>query len=122
MSSWWRDFRAEVRARDAARSAFATPDRPALQSARAGRDRARRLPRALACIGQVLFALNERYLINEKGALREAARFPLTIANLTGRAADVWRHIGNGECTPAHSLLRTLDEDLRAITDRPGGN
>jgi hypothetical protein len=55
--------------------------------------------RALACIGQVLFALNERYLINEKGALREAARFPLTIANLTGRVADVWRHIGNAEFT-----------------------
>jgi hypothetical protein len=78
--------------------------------------------RALACIGQVLFALNERYLINEKGALREAARFPLTIADLTGRAADVWRHLGNKEFTPALSLLRELDQDLRAITDRPGGN
>jgi hypothetical protein len=89
MSSWWRDFRAEVRARDAARSAFAAPDCPALQSA---------------------------------GALREAAGFPLTIANLTGRAGDVWRHIGNGEFTPALSLLRTLDEDLRAITDRADGS
>jgi hypothetical protein len=78
--------------------------------------------RALACIGQVLFALNERYLINEKGALPEAARFPLTIANLTGSAADVWRHIRNREFTPALSLLRRLEEDLREITDRPGGN
>ena len=29
--------------------------------------------RALCCMGQVLFALNRRYLINEKGALAEAA-------------------------------------------------
>jgi hypothetical protein len=78
--------------------------------------------RALTCIGQVLFALNERYLINEKGALREAAKFPLTIADLTSRVADVWRRIGNKEFTPALSLLRKLDEDLRAITDRHGGN
>ena len=70
----------------------------------------------------MLFALNERYLINEKGALREAARFPLTIAKLTGRADDVWRHIGNGEFTPALSLLRTLDKDLQAIADRPGAD
>jgi hypothetical protein len=76
--------------------------------------------RALASIGQVLFALNERYLINEKGALREAARFPLTIADLTGRVADIWRRIGNKEFTPALSLLRTLDEDLRAITEHAG--
>jgi hypothetical protein len=27
--------------------------------------------RALACVGQVLFALNQRYLINEKGALED---------------------------------------------------
>jgi len=40
--------------------------------------------RALACAAQVLFALNGRYLINEKGALAEAATFPLTIPNLMG--------------------------------------
>ncbi|WP_247803461.1 nucleotidyltransferase domain-containing protein [Bradyrhizobium sp. 191] len=33
--------------------------------------------RALACIAQVLFALNRRYLINEKGALIETAGLPL---------------------------------------------
>src|SRR5262249_23187504 len=38
--------------------------------------------RALACTAQALFALNTRYLINEKGALREAAHFPLTIPEI----------------------------------------
>ena len=41
--------------------------------------------RALACAAQVLFALNRRYVINEKGATAGAARLPLTGANLTER-------------------------------------
>ncbi|WP_245444253.1 hypothetical protein [Bradyrhizobium sp. Y36] len=35
---------------------------------------------------RVLFALNDRYLINEKGALQEAALLPLTIPHLVKRA------------------------------------
>ena len=72
--------------------------------------------RALACIGQVLFALNERYLINEKGALQEAAGFALTIPNLSKRVANVWRLIGNKEFGPALATLRTIDEELKALT------
>jgi hypothetical protein len=71
--------------------------------------------RALACIGQVLFALNERYLVNEKGALREAAGFPLTIPDLALRTADVWELIGNNEPEPALAILRAIDQELRAL-------
>lgn len=49
--------------------------------------------RALACMGQVLFALNGQYLINEKGALSAAVGFPVTIHGLTERVAEVWRSI-----------------------------
>ena len=35
--------------------------------------------RALSCLAQVIFALNERYLISEKGALPEAATCPITV-------------------------------------------
>src|SRR5688572_24657650 len=38
--------------------------------------------RALCCAAQVLFALNGRYLINEKGAVAEAATYPITIEGL----------------------------------------
>ena len=38
--------------------------------------------RALCCVAQVLFALNGRYLINEKGAVAEAATCPITIEGL----------------------------------------
>ena len=40
--------------------------------------------RALCCIGQVLFTLNRRYLINEKGALVEAAEFSCTSTRPVG--------------------------------------
>jgi Polymerase beta, Nucleotidyltransferase len=73
--------------------------------------------RALACLGQVLFALNERYLINEKGALREAAGFPLTISNLAPRVAEVWEHIGNGKPAAALVVLRKIDRELQELTD-----
>ena len=76
--------------------------------------------RALACAAQVLFALNRRYLINEKGALEEAARFPLTIPNLEERAAAVWREIGRGAVQNSLDALRSLDHDLNALAAPKG--
>ena len=74
--------------------------------------------RALCCIGQVLFALNRRYLINEKGALVEAAGFPCTIGGLTGWTDSVWGDIGNSQFSDALDRLRTLDAELRALVQR----
>ena len=76
--------------------------------------------RALACVAQVLFAINRRYLINEKGALAEAARFPLTIANLEECAASVWRDLGRGALQDSLRVLRTLDYDLTALAASKG--
>jgi hypothetical protein len=72
--------------------------------------------RALACTAQVLFALNARYLINEKGALQEAAAFPLTIADIEKRAADVWRRIGIGELRAALAGLRGIAAEVNQLT------
>lgn len=74
------------------------------------------LYRSLACIAQMLFALNERYLINEKGALQEAARLPLTIPHLADRTDDVWRLIGDGALAPACEILRKIDRQLKVLT------
>jgi hypothetical protein len=71
--------------------------------------------RALCCIGQVLFACNRRYLINEKGALAEAARFPHTISDLPDRVEGVWRKIGRGEFSAAFSELRAFEQELRPV-------
>jgi hypothetical protein len=74
--------------------------------------------RALACVGQVLFALNERYLINEKGALQEAATLPLTIPDIVERTNDIWRLIGNSELRAALAGLRALERDVKRLTSR----
>jgi hypothetical protein len=71
--------------------------------------------RALACIAQVLFALNGAYLINEKGALAQAANFPVTVRDLAGRATEVWRQIGAAEHAAALQMLRVLESDLQKI-------
>jgi hypothetical protein len=76
--------------------------------------------RALACAAQVLFALNERYLINEKGALQEAAQLPLTIPDLPKRTADIWRLIGNRELRAALAGLRAIERDVKQLTNASG--
>lgn len=71
--------------------------------------------RALACVAQVLFALNARYLINEKGALREAESFPLTLAELTDRIADIWQFVGDSDFETALAMLRQIEQELKAL-------
>lgn len=68
--------------------------------------------RALACIAQVLFALNGRYLINEKGALEEAATFPITIPHLMEHVTQVWRLIGRGAFESALMTLSAIERGL----------
>jgi hypothetical protein len=72
--------------------------------------------RALACTAQVLFALNERYLINEKGALQEAAAFALTVPDIARRAKEIWRGIGNGEFEAALAVLRAIARQVNQLT------
>ena len=74
--------------------------------------------RALACAGQILFAVNECYLINEKGAMEQAATFPLTVPNLMERVASIWRQLGNSEFKPAFELLRGIAQELSALIDQ----
>ena len=76
--------------------------------------------RALACTAQVLFALNERYLINEKGALQEAAQFPLMIPDLPKRTAEIWRLIGSGELRAALAGLRAIERDVKQLISQRG--
>ncbi len=68
--------------------------------------------RALCCLAQVLFALNRRYLINEKGALAEAASFETTIADADHTIAQIWLAIGAREFHLAIRSLRELDRAL----------
>ncbi len=77
--------------------------------------------RALACIAQVLFALNERYLINEKGALQQAADLPRTIPNLNEKVASVWRLVGNHAFEKALTTLRSIEQHVAVLAQSPPG-
>src|SRR5271170_4901029 len=74
--------------------------------------------RALCCIAQVLFAVNRRYLVNEKGALAEAGTFPKTIEEVAGTAAKIWAAIGTREFASAIRLLRRMASDLDGAVAR----
>jgi hypothetical protein len=72
--------------------------------------------RSLSCVAQVIFALNRRYLINEKGALNTAARLPLTISRLSQRASGVWRAVGRRAFDAALAELGAIDNELARLT------
>jgi hypothetical protein len=71
--------------------------------------------RALTCAAQVLFAVNRRYLINEKGAIAGAAKLPLTVANLTERVKSVWQAIGLSAFDVALTELVSIEQELAGL-------
>jgi hypothetical protein len=71
--------------------------------------------RALCCTAQVLFAVNRQYLINEKGAIAEAATFPETIEELADTSAKIWATIGARKFPSALQLLRRMASDLDGL-------
>ena len=71
--------------------------------------------RTLCCIAQVLFAVNRQYLINEKGALAEAATFPETIEGTAGTVSEIWVAIGERDFGSALRLLRRMASDLDSV-------
>jgi hypothetical protein len=73
--------------------------------------------RSLACAAQVLFAVNRRYLINEKGALAAAARLPLTVDDLAERGMTVWRAIGLRAFDAARDELTSIERELAGLTE-----
>ena len=90
--------------------------RPCLRPARRRISAARRDRRSVCCAAQVLFALNSRYLINEKAALQEAQGFPLTLADLPGRAQAVWFTTVHDEFARAIETLKPIASDLRGLS------
>ena len=73
--------------------------------------------RSLACAAQVLFAVNRRYLINEKGALAAAARLPLTVGNLAERAKGVWERSDLARSSAALGELGSIQRELAGLTE-----
>lgn len=66
--------------------------------------------RAVSCLMQTLFALNETYWMNEKGAVALASRFPLTPARLSERIDGAFQLLA-----PAEDALATAIEALAQL-------
>jgi predicted nucleotidyltransferase len=73
--------------------------------------------RSLACAAQTLFAVNRRYLINEKGALAAASRLPLTVANLMERARSIWQAIGLRSFDAALTELISIEGEVAGVVE-----
>jgi len=73
--------------------------------------------RTLACAAQVLFAVNRRYLVNEKGALAAAAQLPLTVDNLAERVKSVWQALGLRAFDAALTELRLIERELAGLVE-----
>jgi predicted nucleotidyltransferase len=73
--------------------------------------------RSLACAAQVLFAVNRRYLINEKGAIAAAARLPRTVGNLVERVQSLWRSVGLCAFDAALAELESIEREIARLTE-----
>jgi hypothetical protein len=71
--------------------------------------------RSVACVVQVVFALNGRYLINEKGSVAAAKALPIRPDGMTARVEGAFRSIGAGDPREALEQLRGLVRRTAAL-------
>ncbi|MCC5612380.1 nucleotidyltransferase domain-containing protein [Nostoc sp. CHAB 5834] len=70
--------------------------------------------RSVACMNQVLFALNEDYLLNEKGAVAIAAKFTICPTDYQQRVEQAFTLLAasSKSITEAIAILETIEDDL----------
>lgn len=73
--------------------------------------------RSLSCCLQILFALNRRYLLNEKGAVALAGGLALQVASLPAFVDDAF---GGAEPASAVSVMRRLVGEVGALAKGEG--
>jgi hypothetical protein len=73
--------------------------------------------RSVACLTQVLFAVNGIYGINEKGAVFRAAALPLAPDALAETVDDIFARIAGGEISAGFDILERLIGEARALLD-----
>ncbi len=73
--------------------------------------------RAVACLCQTLFALNGRYLINEKGAVSLVDGLEHRPTRFAARVAAAFRDIGTGQGATGLDALDKLASETAALAD-----
>lgn len=71
--------------------------------------------RVIACLMQALYAVNGRWLLNEKGAVAGAARLPNTLPDVASDVAAVYAAIGAGDLDGGVRHLQQLEHSIRAL-------
>lgn len=71
--------------------------------------------RAVACMAQLLYAANGRWLINEKGTTTEIAGFPRRPVAWSDRVAQAMAMLGHGRLAEAITVLEQLAAETAAI-------
>jgi predicted nucleotidyltransferase len=71
--------------------------------------------RCVACLCQVVFALNRKYLVNEKGAVACAEQFECCPIDFGHRVAAGYREIGSGTPAAALAMFSALLTDTAAL-------
>jgi hypothetical protein len=72
--------------------------------------------RAVACLVQVLFALNRAYFLNEKGSVRLAAGFPIRPKRFAERVRTVIAHPG-GDAAALRASIERLAEIVGEVKE-----
>jgi hypothetical protein len=74
--------------------------------------------RAVACMMQALFALNEEYLLNEKGAVALAAGFPLAPRDLASRVPAAFALLNTDPAALQAAIdgLQELEEETQELS------
>lgn len=71
--------------------------------------------RAVGSWVQVLYALNRRYLMNEKGALQRVEELAERPANFEARVNEAYRLLGSGAAEQAYWILDDLQAEVDAL-------
>jgi predicted nucleotidyltransferase len=72
--------------------------------------------RSVACLCQVLYAINGRYLLNEKGAIAGTPRLPRCPADFASRAKSALSDVGNGRGTSGLQQLEPLVKETESLS------
>lgn len=71
--------------------------------------------RAVCSWVEVLYALNNRYLMNEKGALKQVQGFASKPDELEIRVQSVYRSLAEGEAEKAYRILDAIQREVEAL-------
>jgi predicted nucleotidyltransferase len=72
--------------------------------------------RAVCAWAEVLYALNGKFLMNEKKALQQASKMALCPVDMEKRVVDAYALLGTGDEPQAYLILDSLHAEVEALT------